>query len=629
MSKRRRWMGVAVRVSLRAAIYLVYLLVLVELGLRMAGYFFTLKIQSGWQIESGNEYLIYCFGDSNVFGAGAPAGMGFPGQLEELLNRNSNGSAYVVQNFGRPGYNSSQTLEKMEWEVRRRKPHLAVVLCGANNFLNFYRSNLFQLIPPASFKERIFFNLRVIIGNFRVYKTIRYFFYQGKPFPFSELSNEALVQRFRSFSSQYQLLSYDFGKMRELAEKNGFRLLFLTYPQSEETLIKVLKERGFEHLDLQPIFSPFLSKSRELLLYYDGHPNVLGYRLMSLCILKYLVEKGLVKSADAYQKPLEILDEAISQASLTPLIQSLLAMKKSVEGIEELSSPQSKYQRIKMDDGKIKMEFYFRNGELIYIHFPGRLERFDPKAAMRHLDKKFIKFIYGIPQEIIDYKGEDFRLFNQRWSYTDGLNTIYLYFKDDILRYAHHKPTAYPYFRAYPTEIFNENLTVEEIKAIFGEPVEIRYEQSQIKLIYQFLAETMEITLHEKFGAFCFWKMDEERNSLIKELSSELMPGDELERLFAIVGKPDKTVHLNDNKFLSIYKNISLILVSRDNRILDLIVFKGEFDLQGLFEWKAGEEVDPAEFISWAKKGILWHLDQTVSLDSLFAELISARSQQK
>ncbi len=83
--------------------------------------------------------VILCLGDSFTYGIGAGFENSYPVQLERVLNARSPKEKFVVFNYGVPGNNSTQVLEKMRAAFFRTRPDAVVVMSGCNDNWNFSR----------------------------------------------------------------------------------------------------------------------------------------------------------------------------------------------------------------------------------------------------------------------------------------------------------------------------------------------------------------------------------------------------------------------------------------------------------------------------------------------------------
>jgi len=109
-----------------------------------------------------NSFVIFCFGDSYTYGVGAGFENSYPARLEEILNEHSKSRPVQVFNFGVPGYNSSQVLNRLKQVISQSKPDAVVILCGGNDSWNFDRVAI--KFTPAIIKS--------LITRLKIYKML-------------------------------------------------------------------------------------------------------------------------------------------------------------------------------------------------------------------------------------------------------------------------------------------------------------------------------------------------------------------------------------------------------------------------------------------------------------------------
>lgn len=123
--------------------------------------------------RNGNKLIrVLCIGDSVTFGIGAPRDLSYPAQLQELLNKEADGTTYTVINRGRPGQNSAQLLLRLEGYLKQFQPDIVTILIGAQNQANYFgyreylkeheENNTFSLVFLQNWLDKI-----------RVYKFFR------------------------------------------------------------------------------------------------------------------------------------------------------------------------------------------------------------------------------------------------------------------------------------------------------------------------------------------------------------------------------------------------------------------------------------------------------------------------
>lgn len=110
-------------------------------------------------------YAILCYGDSFTVGIGAPKRMGYPSQLERILNSRVKNKTFTVITRAVAGRNTSQMLNVLQSEIvsLKIKPDLVVLLAGDCNRVNRWeywtyknRKTLFSLLYNLLYRIRIY-----------------------------------------------------------------------------------------------------------------------------------------------------------------------------------------------------------------------------------------------------------------------------------------------------------------------------------------------------------------------------------------------------------------------------------------------------------------------------------------
>ncbi len=112
-------------------------LLLLEGGLRLLSFSYAVSIRAPMDALEEGRYRVLCVGDSFTKGLGAPAGRGYPEQLEELLVAGDRQDFQVI-NAGRFGTNSTAMLDRLPGQLVDVDPQLVILLVGANNNWDLY-----------------------------------------------------------------------------------------------------------------------------------------------------------------------------------------------------------------------------------------------------------------------------------------------------------------------------------------------------------------------------------------------------------------------------------------------------------------------------------------------------------
>ncbi len=111
-------------------------IVLLEIGLRVGGFVFTsLQERANRLALKKDAYVILCLGESTTFNA-------YPKFLEEILNERVPGRTFKVIDKGKPGTNTGVIVSKLENDLTRYEPDIAITMMGINDNENtdFYGS---------------------------------------------------------------------------------------------------------------------------------------------------------------------------------------------------------------------------------------------------------------------------------------------------------------------------------------------------------------------------------------------------------------------------------------------------------------------------------------------------------
>ncbi len=403
-------------------VFFFYILLLAELSLRFLASFYSWRVfRQSRSTQRDNVYRIDCFGDSHVFGMGAPLGMGFPEQLQKLLDRYADSNmTFQVRNRGQPGYNSSQVLEFMKKRAFDDPPDLIIVWAGINNRWNLQESNIHELIPPESIMSAIYHYSFLAIQDIRLYKAGMYLV-KGADFERWREPNtsDSYRELLLSAESQRILIQHDYEKMKQFADRLGCEILFIAYP-FYRTVTEVLEQEEYHFIDTKPIFESTLPL--QLIYRADDHPNVIGYHLIAWQALYYLVDHKMLP-VTYYKKSFSTNNVYFKQRSFLKIIKQFFGNLGRVEPIDELSPLSDKYERIRPNDASFRFELILKNGEPFMIN--NRDEAFKSKyhaLPQTQLPALLFKYLFGEPHQVIESStDEDYaQVLDELWIYKDN-----------------------------------------------------------------------------------------------------------------------------------------------------------------------------------------------------------------
>lgn len=311
-------------------------LVLLEVFLRSIGfvYYFERRYRPGDHPE--NAFVILCLGDSCTQGQGASdeEQLGYPGQLQHILDTRHPERDYRVVNMGFAGANSSQLARRFEGFVRLHEPDLAVILIGNNDVWNQNESRL-HLVgrgKRAKASRRLRARLRLWGDNLRVVRLARCIVLsvdddrergwnpgedrnRGRlwnpdedtsPNRYQFKKGAEILGDIEQIKHLYRL---NFNQISEIAESCGVELLWLDYHKharfrETDHIDPILEELGAPYVDLAPYFWDGEQYNEDLLARDDWHPNDLGYTVFARAVYNKIVELGY-----AAGPPIEVLED--------------------------------------------------------------------------------------------------------------------------------------------------------------------------------------------------------------------------------------------------------------------------------------------------------------------------------
>ncbi len=155
---------------LAAGLGLLALLLLLEIGLRLAGSGFDQPAAEipDPQLDGLGDRVVLAVGDSMTWGIGASHGMSWPEQLERRLDQACAPSDFTVINGGLAGANSTMILDRLEAYLPVFEPDIVVILAGGSNKINYHGYHAWhgERSPLAHLDDQLF--------DLRIYRLLRY-----------------------------------------------------------------------------------------------------------------------------------------------------------------------------------------------------------------------------------------------------------------------------------------------------------------------------------------------------------------------------------------------------------------------------------------------------------------------
>ena len=281
-------------------------LVFVEVILRLSG--FGYKLIYTLPAKSKSDYTIFCVGESTTVGVGARnmAKENYPRQLEEMLNSQFPNKPMQCFFDVTIGANTSEILMKFQRYIQAYRPHLIILMVGANNWWNLDKSNILlfnknRYIPDVTLKALIF------LDKFRLYKLIKWVrlslgLYKERWDCYGGWNNEAEeINRIygREIWEVFDALAeHDISEMVKICKANGIKVIICSYPMTGgnqyfiqkriATKFKVLFVDNYALFKNLPNLNDYISE--------DGwHPNEKGYTLVAENIYNCIMENRLIE----------------------------------------------------------------------------------------------------------------------------------------------------------------------------------------------------------------------------------------------------------------------------------------------------------------------------------------------
>ncbi|MCB9768829.1 MAG: hypothetical protein H6752_11595 [Candidatus Omnitrophica bacterium] len=287
-SRWRRW-------SRRAVLelgYLVFLLVLLEAMLRLAGWIWLVprNLSQGPTNPNDSEIRILAIGESTTFGQGVSPEDAYPKQLERMLNDGSD-KIYRVINTGVPGQTSTSILRNIRYQMETYRPQFVLALFGIND------TN--EALNDLSARVAFGFNVPEWVADLRIYRLaciVRdYALHHPKveehgAWTFFDRDQRGEDGAWVDNPFFLEQLKRNTAEIIEIVRSEGADYAMLSYLKSNEPLRKVLVEIAEEN-DVLYIDLFDEEAGNKGLFTADGfHPNEEGHRVMAEKIYEGLLE---------------------------------------------------------------------------------------------------------------------------------------------------------------------------------------------------------------------------------------------------------------------------------------------------------------------------------------------------
>ena len=155
----------------------ILVLVLLETGLRLAGFFYRINVNSrtcSLSEKKGQQYIILCLGNSYTKGMGAPPQMSYPAQLQRMLDDRVKDKSFVVINKGVATQNTAELLSDLKFNIAQYHPDLIILQTGQANAWNYLKYNdyLMRIAKDTSLTTSLQYYYRCFLYECRVYRLV-------------------------------------------------------------------------------------------------------------------------------------------------------------------------------------------------------------------------------------------------------------------------------------------------------------------------------------------------------------------------------------------------------------------------------------------------------------------------
>ncbi|MDP8216956.1 MAG: SGNH/GDSL hydrolase family protein [Candidatus Kaelpia imicola] len=234
-----------------------------------------------------NNLRIVCLGDSTTLGWEIDYKYTYEQQLQSLLNEKMKNIHFEVINAGVNGYSAYQGYRLLNKYIDFWKPDIITVYFGVND--HFEAKRFYNQIEN-SVVRKIDEGLRSTSYLYSLFKKIY-------------LRNQMITSAKKRTGLQERELENEYRNNLELiidlAEKNKAKVIFLTYPVSEEIyndevfpynklILKTAQKRECRLVDLVDAFK----ENRENKIFYDNiHPTPFGYSIIAKKLAEAIYEE--------------------------------------------------------------------------------------------------------------------------------------------------------------------------------------------------------------------------------------------------------------------------------------------------------------------------------------------------
>jgi lysophospholipase L1-like esterase len=305
------------RRSIKIIITTLVVLIVAELGLRLAGWAYLNRYYSGLSDSKPNHIHILCLGESSTLGLWVRREDTYPMQLQERLRRYYHNDEIHVIVAPHVGQNSSQMANRIDDYVAQYRPRLVIAMAGVNNEWSLSESHLGRFLPGTQLELRSL----IALDGLRLFRVARYLYLRVTTGhtanqEYSILGHPSLASwppprwrhdfALRHPSAFAQMWQYDMRLMIEGARKGGAEFLVMTYHLPPEFLNSAdyTELAAHEHVRLvrnDLSFLPLITVGTiDQYVFGDDHwhPNRRGYSIIAENAFEAIVSNNLLQLFD-------------------------------------------------------------------------------------------------------------------------------------------------------------------------------------------------------------------------------------------------------------------------------------------------------------------------------------------
>lgn len=304
-------MHMPMRQQRRFMLVLIGLVVIIEISLRLVGFWYRANFYRELGVASRvqGSINIVCLGESTTAGLWVKFEDSYPKQLERVLREFYRTNAINVIVPPHIGQNTSQMANRIHHYLERFRPRVLIVMAGANNEWSLAESNITMFLDKHTFGPfALKVRLIVLLDSLRTFKVLRHGYDALAAWAsrdqisqnwesvwahpeYTRFPPDASVWKFaRDHSAPFvDLWRHDIRAIIRTAKANDVKVLLMTYPLNPTYLRqptewdRLAREEGVPLLRNDVIFRDLAQQGTldQYLKEDHWHPNERGYRLVT------------------------------------------------------------------------------------------------------------------------------------------------------------------------------------------------------------------------------------------------------------------------------------------------------------------------------------------------------------